>query len=194
MAVGVRRVRCPTVIVLACGEERVWPVVSARRLGVNAGPEHQAAVERLRALCADLRRARRGLRLSQEELAAGLGVSALAVGSWETGKDMPSAGNFVRWADAVGYVVKVEGAALEVVLVPRRGEPFDQFQLRRLMTELAGARERMDWTQEMVGAALGVSAWSVHMWETAHRVPRVLRLVAWCQVVHCRLIVVRRER
>jgi DNA-binding XRE family transcriptional regulator len=134
------------------------------------------------------------LRLSQAGLADGLGVSALAVSSWETGKDNPSVGNFVRWADAVGYAVAAEGAPSQGVSVPRRGEPFDQFLLRRLTTGLAGARERMDWSQEMVGDALGVSSWSVHMWETAHRVPRVLRLIAWCHVVHCQLILVRRER
>jgi DNA-binding XRE family transcriptional regulator len=142
----------------------------------------------LQGLVTELRAARRGLRLTQKELGDALGVSGLAIGSWETGKDVAGLGNLVRWARAVGFTVGVDGAASRAVLVPRRDEQWADFHIRCLMVALAGAREGLYRSQEMVGDAVGVTAWTVHMWETAHRVPRVLRLITWCQYLDVRLV------
>lgn len=155
-------------------------------------PAAQTPQARLELLTAQLKRARRECRLTQQALADGLDVSALAIGSWESGKDTPALGNFLRWAETLGYSVTVTGAPTGRVLVPRRGEPLEQFRIRCLMAALTGARERLDWTQDMVGDAIGVSAWSVHMWETAHRVPRLARLIAWCHALGCDLTLLAR--
>jgi DNA-binding XRE family transcriptional regulator len=117
-------------------------------------------------------------------------VSALAVSAWETGKDTPALGNFLRWAEALGHTVAVAGApAGGDMPVPGRGEPLEQYLIRCLTAALAGARQRLDWSQEMVGDAIGVSAWTVHMWESGHRVPRLARVVSWCQYLGCELTV-----
>jgi transcriptional regulator with XRE-family HTH domain len=146
-------------------------------------PAHAAAI---------LRSTRRHLRLSQQELAKGLGVGALAVVNWESGRDTPALGNLVRWAEALGYAVAVErperGAGAPV-LVPKPGEALEDFRVRCLTAGLVDARVRLDRTQKMVGAALGVGAWSVHMWERSYRVPRLPRLIAWCEYLDCRLTI-----
>lgn len=152
----------------------------------RAASPHIAA-DHLCILVAELRRARRALRVSQRALAGGLGVKELSVSSWERGVDTPAAGNFLSWADALGYTLRVEGFSLNAVVVRHKGEPFEEFQLRRLMASLADAREAAGLTQEQVSDALGVSSWTVHMWETTNRVPRLLRLIAWCHVLGCRL-------
>lgn len=184
VAASVDRV-CPVRLRVVCG------LVGVPRKGAGVG-EDPAVV--LRALVAQLRAARRGLRLTQEGLGGALGVSALAVGSWETGKDVAGLSNLVRWAQAVGFTVGVEGAAPKVVLVPGRDEPWSDFHIRCLMGALAGARERAYCSQEMVGDAVGVSAWTVHMWETAHRVPRVPRLITWCQYLSVGIVLEPRHR
>jgi DNA-binding XRE family transcriptional regulator len=116
----------------------------------------------------------------------------LAVGAWETGKDTPALGNFLRWAETLGLTAAVTGAPTGDTPVPRRGEPLEQFRIRCLTSALAGAREHSNWSQEMVGDALGVSTWTVHMWETGHRVPRTLRLIEWCHALGCELTLVAR--
>jgi transcriptional regulator with XRE-family HTH domain len=157
-----------------------------------AQPTARTPQAQLELIIAQLKTARRARRLTQQALADGLGVSALAVGAWETGKDTPALGNFLRWAEALGHTVTVTGAPTGDVLVPLRGESLEQFHLRRLMTALAGARERSNWSQEMVGDAIGVSAWTVHMWETGHRIPRLARLIEWCRALDCELTLVAR--
>ena len=117
-------------------------------------------------------------------------VSALAIGSWESGKDTPSTGNFLRLAESLGFVVDVADrmqrpdTARPVLL---RGESLEAYRMRCMMLVLADARRRRDSTQEMVGDRLRVSAWTIHMWETTHRNPRLLRLIEWCTVLDCRL-------
>ncbi|HEV3170822.1 MAG TPA: helix-turn-helix transcriptional regulator [Actinocrinis sp.] len=156
---------------------------------VNGSPHVVDEQAELETFTAQLRAARRRLRVSQEVFGPALGVSALAIGSWETGKDTPGLCNFVRWCEALGYAVDVTGFSSDTVLVPRADELFDAFHIRRLMRALAEAREAKGLTQPQVGAALGVSGWSIHMWERAFRVPRLLRLIAWCPVVGCRLTI-----
>jgi DNA-binding XRE family transcriptional regulator len=141
-----------------------------------------------------LRSARRQHRLTQEELGTGLGVAPLAVTNWEGGKDTPALGNLVRWAEAVGFSLRVDGAPPGSVVVPRRDEPLEQFHVRRVAGALADARRAADRTQEMVGGAVGVSAWTIHMWETHRRIPRLPRLIAWCGSLRCELVLAKRSR
>jgi DNA-binding XRE family transcriptional regulator len=144
-------------------------------------------------LVADLRDARKRRRLTQVALGEAMDVSALAIGSWESGKDTPSTGNFLRLAESLGFVVDVADrmqrpdTARPVLL---RGESLEAYRMRCMMLVLADARRRRDYTQEMVGDRLGVSAWTIHMWETAHRNPRLLRLIEWCAVLDCRLTLI----
>jgi len=51
---------------------------------------------------ARIRRLRKGLGLTQEELGVKVGVKELAVGDWERGKYAPRGENFVALADALG--------------------------------------------------------------------------------------------
>lgn len=54
------------------------------------------------ALCADLRARRRELRLTQEQVAAQVGVSAETLCSWENGRKIPTARNLISWAEVLG--------------------------------------------------------------------------------------------
>jgi DNA-binding XRE family transcriptional regulator len=142
----------------------------------------------------ELREARRRLHLTQAALAEALGISTLAITNWEAGRDTPATGNFVRWAESLGFVVDIadrpqhEDTARPV---PLKGEPFDAYRVRCMMLILGDMRRERDYTQEMVADLLGVSSWSIHMWETARRNPRLLRLIEWCSVLGCRLTLVR---
>jgi transcriptional regulator with XRE-family HTH domain len=148
----------------------------------------QGARAALRELTGQLRAARRELRITQEALAVGLGVSVLALVNWENGKDVPSVEHLVRWAETLRFILVVDGAARSgLVPVPRAQESVQTFRIRCLATALAQAREQADLTQDQIGDRLGVSAWSVHMWETGRRTPRTLRLITWCGTVNRRL-------
>lgn len=142
---------------------------------------------RLEQFTSQLRQARRARGITQEELAAGLGVRASTVINWEWGREAPTVGNLLRWSEALGFTLAVTGAPAGVSAVPRPGEPFDEYHLRALVLRLVAARVRADWTQEMVGDRLAVTLWSVHMWETHRRVPRLLRLIGWCHALGCDL-------
>jgi DNA-binding XRE family transcriptional regulator len=130
------------------------------------------------------------VRLTQYDLGAALDVSPLAIGSWEQGKDVPTTGNFLRWAEALGFIADVGDRPwllCPAQPAPLKGEPVEAYRTRRLMLTLADMRRERYYSQEMVADRLGVSAWTVHMWETNHRNPRLLRLIDWCAVFDSRL-------
>src|SRR5579883_3132561 len=143
------------------GEQLTTPRDQARLRASEGSAE--ARIE-LGLLVADLRDARKRRRLTQVALGEALDVSALAIGSWESGKDTPSTGNFLRLAESLGFVVDVADrtqgpdTARPVLL---RGESLEAYRMRCMMLVLAEARRRRDYTQEMVGDRLGVSAWTI---------------------------------
>jgi DNA-binding XRE family transcriptional regulator len=174
----------------AWGEQLTTPHDHAR---LRAAESSADARTELDLLVAHLRDARKRRRLTQVALGEAMEVSALAIGSWESGKDTPSTGNFLRLAESLGFVVNVTDRMQRPDAarpVPLRGESLESYRLRCIMLVLADARRRRDYTQEMVGDRLGVSAWTIHMWETTHRNPRLLRLIEWCAVLDCRLTLV----
>jgi transcriptional regulator with XRE-family HTH domain len=142
-------------------------------------------------LTAQLRHARRARGLTQQQLGEGLGISALAITNWESGHDTPTLHHFIRCAEALGLTTTVTGAPTELVPVPRHGEPLDRFRIRCLTTALRTAREHADRTQHQLAHAFEVSTWSVHMWETHRRDPRLPHLIAWCHALDCELTLTR---
>lgn len=166
---------------------------SARRAtapcGVSATGNADAAVV-LAALIQELAEARRRLDVTLTSLSQELGITPMAVAHWEHGRDAPSAGNFILWAEALGFKATVldrAGMRYATRAVPRRGENAEQFRIRSIALLLRDIRREAELTQEALGERLQVSAWTIQMWEGARRVPRVTRLIQWCSVLGCRL-------
>ena len=60
-------------------------------------------------LLAELRTIRLEQKLSQDAVACSLGYNATsAISNWESGNRAPSLGNLTKWADALGYELKLE--------------------------------------------------------------------------------------
>ena len=152
------------------------------------GEGGNTTVQAINGLIHILRDARRGRRVTQLDLAARLGVTEITVVEWETRRDFPATGNFFRWADELGYVVEVRESSGELLKVGRvsriRGAEARMARTQRLLRH---ARVARGLTQEELGAELGVSTWSVRMWESAQRTPRLIHLVEWCGILGCRL-------
>lgn len=149
-----------------------------------AGSPYADLAERLRA-------ARERQELSLASVARALEVTGPAVAHWEKCIEYPSAPNLVQWAAALGLHLVVADLDGQVLAsgrpVPRRNEPVELYRLRCLTGVLRAERLRSDVTQETIGDRLCVSAWTVQMWEGGRRLPRVPRLIAWCQVLNCRI-------
>ena len=142
-------------------------------------------------LVAYLADTRRRQRVTQARLGEALGLTGVSIANWEGGR-IPSAGNFVQWADALGrrlVVVDGDRAVWSAARpVPRLGgEAVYLYRLRVLALTLRNVRLEAGLTQEAVGERLGVSPWTVQMWENARRLPRMPRLADWCDALGCRL-------
>ena len=145
----------------------------------------------LAGLVDELAGVRRRRQVTQAALGAPLGLSGMSIANWEGGR-VPSAWNFVRWAQALRLrlVVLDESGAVWAPSspVPRAsGEQTHLYRLRVLALTLRNVRLEAGMTQEQVAATLGVSTWSVQMWENARRLPRMPWLIEWCAVLGCRL-------
>jgi transcriptional regulator with XRE-family HTH domain len=148
-------------------------------------------------LFAQLAAVRRRQGSTQAQVGAALGLTGVSIANWEGGR-VPSAGNFVLWAEALSQrLVVVDGVGAVWTAsrpVPRLGgEETHLYRLRVLALTLRNVRESSGALQPEVGARLGVSGWTVQMWENARRVPRLPRLVTWCDVLGCRLELRRRR-
>lgn len=82
-------------------------------------------------------------------------------------------------------VVRADGSEIGVTALPRGFEPLERFAARRIGLTLRRARLGRERTQAGLGDQLGVSGWTVRMWETARRDPRVLHLLAWADALGC---------
>ena len=142
-------------------------------------------------LIVKLQAARLSLPLSQRRLSAQLGLTEFVVRRWETGVDLPFTGNFVRWARALDYRVNI--------LVPDRdldterpqppeSESFELDEFRRIAATLRSARNDAGLTQKALGDILGISGWTMSMWELAQRQPRILHLIKWADALGCSLV------
>ena len=156
------------------------------------GPDHgdACAAVVLAALIQQLAEARRRLDITRTSLGEALGITPMAVAHWEHGRDAPSAGNFVLWAQALGFTATVTDRShnrYAVRAVPRREEKPEEFRIRSIALVLRDVRREAELTQETVGERLQVSAWTIQMWEGARRVPRITRLIQWCAVLGCHL-------
>jgi transcriptional regulator with XRE-family HTH domain len=142
-------------------------------------------------LFAQLAAVRRRRGSTQAQVGAVLGLTGVSIANWEGGR-IPSAGNFVLWAEALSQRLAVVDGAGAVRTPPRPvpqvdGEKTHLYRLRVLALTLRNVREFSGALQPEVGALLGVSGWTVQMWENGRRVPRLPRLVTWCEVLGCRL-------
>jgi transcriptional regulator with XRE-family HTH domain len=132
---------------------------------------------------------RRRQRLTQAQVGASLGLTGVSIANWEGGR-VPSAGNFILWAEALDLAFVVIDEArrrYQPRPVPRANEPIERYRLRCIAIVLRDRRLEADLTQETVGERLDVSPWTVQMWENARRVPRIAHLIDWCDVLGCRL-------
>lgn len=162
---------------------------------LSAKPGEEKITETWRSLLGQLQQVRRQRRISQIKLSGVLnlmvleGKAAPALTAWETGKDLPALGNLINWAEALGLTLVIrEPGRVASPLVPERNESAARFQCRKLVRPLVEARVGREWTQEMVGKQVGASAWSVHMWERGLRNPRLMKLLKWCQLLECEVV------
>jgi transcriptional regulator with XRE-family HTH domain len=136
-----------------------------------------------------LAQTRRHRRITQASLGGVLGLTGVSIANWEGGR-VPSAGNFILWAEALDLAFVVVDEArrrYQPRPVPRADESIEQYRLRCIALVLRDRRLEADLTQETVGERLDVSPWTVQMWENARRVPRIAHLIQWCCVLGCRL-------
>lgn len=161
------------------------------RMPDNAtGESREAATTAINSLVQILREARRAGRITQLDLAARLGVTELTIVEWEARRDVPATGNLFRWASVLGYVVEVRESSSGETLgdpdPPSRSVSVES-RLRRISKLLRQTRVAGGFTQEELGAELSVSTWTIRMWESGQRTPRLAHLVAWCTILGCRL-------
>lgn len=153
-----------------------------------AGESREAITPTINRLVRTLRETRRELRITQRDLAARLGVAEITVVEWEARRDLPATGNLFRWAQALGYVVEIResssGESLKEFDRPSKATTVEA-RMRRILRLLRQTRVAGGLTQEELGAKLGVSTWTVRMWESGQRTPRLGHLVAWCRVLNC---------
>lgn len=159
------------------------------RLGVItvAGFDADAALGVLVERLAEARVARG---LSQRALGARLGMAEIVVGKWELRVERPSVASLIRWVFELGFdlvVVRLDGCVPAVTVIPRTREPVERFVARRMALTLRRERWERRWSQEQVGQRLGGSEWTVRMWETTRRDPRVTHLLAWADTLDCRV-------
>jgi len=160
------------------------------RMPDNATGESREAAASISGLIQTLRETRRAGRITQLDLAARLGVTELTVVEWEARRDVPATGNLFRWAQALGYVVEVrESSSGETVgdpAPPSRTVSVES-RMRRIPKLLRQKRVAVGLTQEELGVELSVSTWTIRMWESGQRTPRLAHLVAWCTILDCQL-------
>lgn len=159
-----------------------------------AGESREAATSAISDLIQTLRDARRAGRITQLDLAGRLGVAELTVVEWEARRDVPATGNLFRWAQALGYTVEVRQSSSGETLgdpdPPSRTVALEA-RLRRISRLLRRERVAEGLTQEELGTELGVSTWTIRMWESGQRTPRLVHFVTWCAVLDCRPTLVR---
>jgi transcriptional regulator with XRE-family HTH domain len=140
-----------------------------------------------------LRNARWSRALPQRRLGAQLGMAEVVVSRWEIGSELPSTGAFIRWAHALGYVVHILDRSQQPMAdrpTPRQSETFEAYEVRRIAAALRRARLEADHTQNALCAALHVSEWTIRMWESARRQPRIIHLIIWAEVLECRVVLI----
>jgi len=133
--------------------------------------------------------------LSQRRLSTLLDLTEIVVGKWETGTDVPSTDNFVRWVHRLGYTVDLLDRSRRAAADPptdRDSETPEAYAIRRLVSALRTARLEAGFTQKAVGSELNVSTRTLLMWETAGRHPRMLHLIAWADVLGCSIVLTER--
>jgi DNA-binding XRE family transcriptional regulator len=142
-------------------------------------------------LISNLRVARQELRIPRDRVALGLGLSEITIVVWEAGRATPITVNFFRWAYALGYIVdirEISPMARPSDAESATGMRSAEYSLLWIARALRKARIETAVTQEALGIELGVSRWTVRMWESAQRTPLLPHLVQWCGSLNRRLV------
>ena len=161
---------------------------------IAAGEGHAGTALTINGLIHILREGRRELRITQLDLATQLGVTEITVVEWETRRDTPATGNLFRWAHTLGYVVEIRELSSGKLLKDADSSPRArtvESRMRRIPRRLRQVRVERGLTQEELSVELDVSTWTVRMWESAQRTPRLVHLVAWCRILSCQLALVK---
>ena len=156
-------------------------------------PSHDAIQRTISDLVLMLREARRELRITQLNLATSLHVAETTVVDWEMRQFTPMTENLVRWAHELGYAVEIRDPSSGVALREPGSSSVRsiEIQLEQIAQILKLTRLKTGLTQDELSIKLGVSSWTVRMWESAQRAPRLVHLVAWCAMLDCELAIVR---
>ncbi|GAA2011723.1 hypothetical protein GCM10009839_02400 [Catenulispora yoronensis] len=127
--------------------------------------------------------------LPQHRLASLLGVSTNSVIDWESGRESLTVRHLIVWARALMLrlvIVDTLGARVHLPLVRDRGEDWDTYELRRLITTLRDIRKAGDrLTQIEVARRAGVGQTSLRHWETLTTAPRTFSLIRWAMALDC---------
>ncbi|WP_370370448.1 helix-turn-helix transcriptional regulator [Catenulispora sp. GP43] len=147
-----------------------------------------AAELALSRLFGDLRDARQHAGLTQNELANGMPFRGRAISEWETGAMEPTLEHMFQWSRSLGRRLVIVGPDGEVRTGPARpwrGEPWEDFELRRLAVPLKNRRLALGLTQDGLGWHVGVSRDSIGRWELARVCPRAIGVIVWAQQLGC---------
>jgi transcriptional regulator with XRE-family HTH domain len=156
----------------------------------------QAAREQFTALLAQLSQVRRRRGdLTQEIVAARLGVGTPAYSDWEAGRDDPTAVHFMEWSRVLGLRVaitdldgnEISAAADTDAAHDELDDTHVQHALRRLSAVLRAQRAGRCLSQATLSATLGVNRRSITRWESARGYPRPIGFVSWARALKCNI-------
>lgn len=141
-------------------------------------------------LVARLVEARRRQGATQLDVAEALGLTPMSVSGWEQGEDAPTPAHLIRWARALGCTVRVvdqSGCWLWARPAPSVGETPEEYWIRCTILILRETRQEAGLLQRHIAERIGVSEWTVQMWENGRRLPLLRALTDWCAALGCRL-------
>jgi transcriptional regulator with XRE-family HTH domain len=136
----------------------------------------------------ELRSARLSAGYPRDRLADALGVGVATVRSWESGRRIPSLVNLIKLGRELGQqlvIVGRNGSVRPVRTAVRPGEVWEHREIRSLIAVLRGVRHDAGITQDELGAAVGVSAWSIAQFERGRLYPRPAVLAALIVALAC---------
>jgi transcriptional regulator with XRE-family HTH domain len=137
---------------------------------------------------AEVRAARLQSGWPRSRLATALGVEAATVRSWEAGRRIPTLPNLIIFGHEFGMrlvIIGRDGRAVPARTPPVADEPLAHQEIRGLVAALRGERRRRELSQDALAAEVGVSTWSLTMFERGKLHSRPAVLAAWSAALEC---------